>query len=297
MPMPLAVGVGGVAQPTGSPAMQDPPGVRLVDAGQDLHQRRLAGAVLADQPDDLAAADLDRDVLQRMHAGEALVDALERQRGGRRSLDDPHACARSIESATAAMIIRPCTACLDARAACPSAPCRWRARRRSARRPASAARRPAPPESAVPPTTTAVTVVNSRPWPICALPRPSCAAARMPPSGVEDAGDGEGGDAHAARPGCRRAPPGPRRRRARRCSGRAGCGSGSRRRRARQPSASQTPQGKPRKRSIARPRIIGSLMRTAMPPRSALATPTPTNHMPSVAMKDGMLQLDVDRRR
>ena len=42
---------------------------------------------------------------------------------------------------------------------------------------------------------------------------------------------------------------------------------------------------------MARPRISASLMRTAWPPRIALATPTPTNHMPSVAMKDGMRSL------
>ena len=40
---------------------------------------------------------------------------------------------------------------------------------------------------------------------------------------------------------------------------------------------------------MARPRIIGSLMRTAMPPRSAFATPTPMNQVPSVAMKEGIL--------
>ena len=33
-----------------------------------------------------------------------------------------------------------------------------------------------------------------------------------------------------------------------------------------------------------------SLIRTALPPRSALATPTPMNHMPSVVMKDGTLR-------
>ena len=59
----------------------------------------------------------------------------------------------------------------------------------------------------------------------------------------------------------------------------------------RQASASQTPQGKPRNRSMASPRIIGSLIRIAMPPRSALAAPTPMNQVPSVAMNDGMRSL------
>ena len=42
---------------------------------------------------------------------------------------------------------------------------------------------------------------------------------------------------------------------------------------------------------MASPRIIGSLMRTAMPPSSALAAPTPMNQVPSVAMNDGIRSL------
>ena len=49
-------------------------GVALVDAGQDLHQGGLAGAVLADQGVDLALADVEVDVGERQHAGEALGD-------------------------------------------------------------------------------------------------------------------------------------------------------------------------------------------------------------------------------
>ena len=56
----LAVGIGRVGE-TGRPAgHQDLAGIGLIDAAQDLHQRRLAGAVLADQADDLAGPDLDR---------------------------------------------------------------------------------------------------------------------------------------------------------------------------------------------------------------------------------------------
>ena len=54
----------------------DGAGVLLVDAGEDLHQRRLAGTVLADQRVDLSGAQLEPGVLQRLHAGEGLVDAL-----------------------------------------------------------------------------------------------------------------------------------------------------------------------------------------------------------------------------
>ena len=53
--------------------------VRLVDAGQDLHQRRLAGAVLADQRGDLAGIERQRHVMQGPDTGEALADPLEGQ--------------------------------------------------------------------------------------------------------------------------------------------------------------------------------------------------------------------------
>src|SRR5690606_28838772 len=70
----LAHGVGGADEAGFAPVEQDVAGIGLVDAAQDLHQRRFAGAVLADEADDFAGTDLDRDVLQRMHAGKALVD-------------------------------------------------------------------------------------------------------------------------------------------------------------------------------------------------------------------------------
>ncbi len=47
--------------------------VRLVDPGEDLHQGALAGAVLADEPEDFAGMDFETDVLQSEHAGEALA--------------------------------------------------------------------------------------------------------------------------------------------------------------------------------------------------------------------------------
>ena len=71
----LAVGVGGAFDARRLAGDEDLAGVGLIDAAQDLHQRRFAGAVLADQADDLSGLDLDRDVLQRVHAGEALVDS------------------------------------------------------------------------------------------------------------------------------------------------------------------------------------------------------------------------------
>ena len=52
----LAVGVGGVLNDDGLSADEDLARIRLVDAAQDLHQRRLAGAVLADEADHLVRA-------------------------------------------------------------------------------------------------------------------------------------------------------------------------------------------------------------------------------------------------
>ncbi|MCY1501378.1 hypothetical protein D9M68_354510 [compost metagenome] len=46
-----------------------------IDAAQHLHQRRLAGAVFADERVDLAFADLEADIVQRLDARERLGDA------------------------------------------------------------------------------------------------------------------------------------------------------------------------------------------------------------------------------
>ena len=43
-----------------------------MDAGQDLHQRRLAGAVLPDERHDLAE-DVEADVVERDDAGESAL--------------------------------------------------------------------------------------------------------------------------------------------------------------------------------------------------------------------------------
>jgi hypothetical protein len=58
------------------------PFVRLVDAIEDLHQGRLAGAILADQGVDLAAGDLEVDPLEGANAGERFGDALDAEGGG-----------------------------------------------------------------------------------------------------------------------------------------------------------------------------------------------------------------------
>ena len=85
-------------------------------------QRGLAGAVLADQPHDLVrptSIDASRSALT---PAEALAD---RQRPQHRAPYFTNCKSRSgaIDSATAPMIISPCTVC-GRRAKCPEEPCR-----------------------------------------------------------------------------------------------------------------------------------------------------------------------------
>ncbi len=53
--------------------------VGLVDPRHQVHQRRLAGTVLADQRMNLAALHIERDVVDRAHAGKGLDDVAHRQ--------------------------------------------------------------------------------------------------------------------------------------------------------------------------------------------------------------------------
>jgi hypothetical protein len=43
-------------------------------AGNDLDQRRLAGAVIAHQSDDFAGLEIERDIVERMNGAEMLDD-------------------------------------------------------------------------------------------------------------------------------------------------------------------------------------------------------------------------------
>ena len=103
------VGVGGVLETGRFSGDHDLAGVGLIDAAENLHQRGFAGAVLADQSDDLSGSDLDRHGLERVDAGKALVDPDHRK--GRLGRARVHLTirirSRSIDSATAPMIIRP----------------------------------------------------------------------------------------------------------------------------------------------------------------------------------------------
>ena len=68
----------GLAKRTVLAVQADGAGVGLVEAGDDLDQRRLAGAVLAEQRMHLAGADVEADPVQRAHAGKRLGDLVER---------------------------------------------------------------------------------------------------------------------------------------------------------------------------------------------------------------------------
>jgi hypothetical protein len=61
-----------VGAPAGDVAIAelDGPRGRQVEAGQNIDERRLAGAVRPDQTDDLTATQLERDVLKRVDAFE-----------------------------------------------------------------------------------------------------------------------------------------------------------------------------------------------------------------------------------
>ena len=87
-----------LAKRTGAPAIADLAVVVGLHAGQDLHQRRLAGAVLAHQRVHLAAAEVEADPGQRGHAGEALADAPRRQQrpGSARVLPAGHRAVASL---------------------------------------------------------------------------------------------------------------------------------------------------------------------------------------------------------
>ena len=64
----------------GLPVQQDLPGVRPGQPVEDVHERRLAGAVLAQQGVDLAGLDVEVDAVVGDHARVALGDAAHLQR-------------------------------------------------------------------------------------------------------------------------------------------------------------------------------------------------------------------------
>ena len=84
MAMPAASASRTPAKRTGAPSIRISPSSAVLDAGEDLHQRGLAGAVLAHQGVDLAGAEVEVDAVEGGHAGEALGDAAGAQQRPRR---------------------------------------------------------------------------------------------------------------------------------------------------------------------------------------------------------------------
>ena len=70
-------GVGGVCEHDGLSVEQNPTERRAFDAGDDFHQRRFAGAVLADEHIDRAATDFEIGLFDRDRAGIDFRHALE----------------------------------------------------------------------------------------------------------------------------------------------------------------------------------------------------------------------------
>ena len=73
--MPMASTWSGRGQYSRGPGRTDLAGGRGQQPADDVEQRRLAGAVRADERVDAAASDLARDIVKRQVAAEALADA------------------------------------------------------------------------------------------------------------------------------------------------------------------------------------------------------------------------------
>ena len=70
IPIPASIAWRGSSKVRGASVDEDLARVRPVQARQDVHQGGLAGAVLAEQPQDLAAVGRDRDPVVGEHARE-----------------------------------------------------------------------------------------------------------------------------------------------------------------------------------------------------------------------------------
>ena len=77
MPMPAAMAARGSPGGSGLPNASIDPAIGHVVTEQDVHQRRLAGAVLAEKRYDLAAPEHEADGVVGREAAEALGDGVE----------------------------------------------------------------------------------------------------------------------------------------------------------------------------------------------------------------------------
>ena len=92
-------------------AIGDGAGVERVDAGEDLDERRFAGAVLAEQRDDLAGADVDARIDERLRAAELFRHAAHCQQGRSGLGCRCHGCPREAWSEWPCGRFRAYTAC------------------------------------------------------------------------------------------------------------------------------------------------------------------------------------------
>ena len=81
IPIPSSSAWRGLSIVTGCPSTSIGPRVRLEEAVDDVHQRRLAGAVLAEQAEDLAVCDVEGDVVVRGQLAVALRESAEAEEG------------------------------------------------------------------------------------------------------------------------------------------------------------------------------------------------------------------------
>ena len=100
IPIPCSIASFGEPSSIGLPFEQDLALVGCVEPVEDVHQRRLAGAVLAQQRVHLAAAQVEVDVVVGEHAREPLGDPaeLEERRVGHRSRDPIRMAERPLAS-------------------------------------------------------------------------------------------------------------------------------------------------------------------------------------------------------
>ena len=109
--MPRACAAAGSSRDERAPADRDGAAIGRFGAGHDLDQRRLAGAVLANQRVDFARANIERDAIERAGAGERLGDGLSREQDGVHGRPDDRGWCRHRQGAKAA-------ACRGATPAC-----------------------------------------------------------------------------------------------------------------------------------------------------------------------------------
>ena len=107
---PARLASSGAAKRVARPSIRISPRVRLIDAGDDLDQRRLARAVLAEQRVNLAGADVERDAAQRAHAGKALLEVAHLEQRIDRRRRRAHAASVACESGSTTTVRTPASA-------------------------------------------------------------------------------------------------------------------------------------------------------------------------------------------